>query len=192
MANKGKGSQFERDFCGDLSRWWSGNKNVDDLFWRSSMSGGRSTVRGRKGKRTTGHSGDIVATSSSGEVLLDVITFELKRGYKKASIADLLDKPRHAAKQEYEKWFDQAGQSCANAGSYSWAVVHKRDKRDPVICFPGLLCDQIHEVGSFPKLMDIPIMTLFDTGGDRIHAMPLAVWFRSVTPDMIRKISKRV
>jgi hypothetical protein len=50
-GGKQKGSQFERDVCRELSLWVSHGKQ-EDVYWRSAMSGGRSTVAALKGARS--------------------------------------------------------------------------------------------------------------------------------------------
>ena len=57
---KQKGSGFERTICHELSMWISHGKH-DDLFWRSSMSGGRATVMFKKGGQNRTQNGDITA-----------------------------------------------------------------------------------------------------------------------------------
>lgn len=76
-GGKQKGSQFERDICKALSLWVSGDKQ-EDLFWRSAMSGGRSTVHHRKGKFMGQHAGDITSTSPEGHKLTDYFFVECK------------------------------------------------------------------------------------------------------------------
>lgn len=135
MARSGKGSAFEREFCRLLSRWWTGGER-DDCFWRTSNSGGRATVRGRKGQGTAGQYGDIAATDDCGAPLLKVFAFELKRGYNRATLHDLLDRPKRAKTQSYEAWIAQARRSAEQAGSLDWMIVHKRDLREP-LCVLG-------------------------------------------------------
>ena len=57
-GGKAKGAQFERDVCRDLSLWVSEGKQ-EDIFWRSAMSGGRSTIAAKRGKRLAAQAGDI-------------------------------------------------------------------------------------------------------------------------------------
>lgn len=57
-GGKRKGSAFEREICVKLSLWVS-NGTQEDVFWRSAVSGGRSTVAARKGKRLAAQAGDI-------------------------------------------------------------------------------------------------------------------------------------
>ena len=75
-----KGSAFERSVCKTLSLWFSKGKR-DDLFWRTSGSGARATVRGKKGKSTISGHGDIEATCSEGKLLTEWTCWELKCGY---------------------------------------------------------------------------------------------------------------
>lgn len=73
-----KGAAYERMICKRLSLWVSGLER-DDLFWRSSMSGGRATVY-RKGGGTRVHAqaGDISAVDPQGADLLKLFTIEVK------------------------------------------------------------------------------------------------------------------
>ena len=49
-GGKAKGSSFERLICKELSLWITGGEH-QDVFWRSAMSGGRSTVAMKKGDK---------------------------------------------------------------------------------------------------------------------------------------------
>ena len=140
MAKSSKGPAWEREFCKKLSHWWSGGER-DDLFWRTANSGGRATVRGRKGSQTAGHYGDICATDPSGEPLLRLFAWELKRGYSKDTLADLLDKPPKAKTQRYEEWILKAESVRKQAGACFWALVIRRDRRLPLILIPDGAAD---------------------------------------------------
>jgi hypothetical protein len=76
-GGKQKGSSFEREVCRDLSLWVSRQRS-DDLFWRSAMSGGRATVRLKKGKKTAHQAGDICAVHPDGNILTDMFFIECK------------------------------------------------------------------------------------------------------------------
>lgn len=72
-----KGGAFEREICKRLSLFMSG-KGEDDLFWRSSMSGGRATVKEKTGGRAKNQVGDISAISPAGHPLTDKFLIECK------------------------------------------------------------------------------------------------------------------
>jgi hypothetical protein len=71
-----KGAAFERKLCVALSNWVSGGKQKD-LFWRTSMSGGRATVMRRKGEHVR-QSGDICAVAPEGHPFTDKWYVEAK------------------------------------------------------------------------------------------------------------------
>lgn len=132
-----KGSSFEREFCKDLSVWWTGDEKTDVLFWRTAGSGGRATIRKKKNKKTnSAHCGDIAALEEKSQPLTELVTFELKRGYNVADLAQLADKKRDMARQIYEEWITQARASSQAAGTPFWAIVHRRDRRATMIHLP--------------------------------------------------------
>ena len=75
-----KGSNFERDIMRKLSLWWSKGKQ-DDIFWRTSGSGARATVRMKKNQSTTCSAGDVACLNRLGEPLIRKCLIEIKRGY---------------------------------------------------------------------------------------------------------------
>lgn len=138
MSKSGKGSAFERAFCKRLSLWWTQDtlSPRDDVFWRTQNSGGRSTSRSKQGKTTRGQYGDIAATDPIGQPLLDLLSFELKRGYSKFTIADLLDKPERAKEQLYEGWINKIIKTSKQAETPYWALVVQRNRRDALLIAP--------------------------------------------------------
>jgi hypothetical protein len=76
-GGKSKGSAFERLVCERLSRWMSRGLR-DDLLWRSAMSGGRATVKAKKGMRNVSQVGDISAIDPQGEHLTGTFCIECK------------------------------------------------------------------------------------------------------------------
>jgi hypothetical protein len=76
-GGKQKGSAFEREISVDLSRWVSDGA-MDDCFWRSSMSGGRSTIAAAKGKRLAAQAGDISCIHAVGQKFADKFFVECK------------------------------------------------------------------------------------------------------------------
>jgi len=99
-GGKAKGGEFERQICKKLSLWVSNNLQ-DDLFWRSAMSGGRATIRRKKGKETASGHGDITAVTPEGNKLTDYFVIECKSYkslgfdshlYNKGPLAGIWDK----------------------------------------------------------------------------------------------------
>lgn len=133
-----RGREFERWFCSELSRWWTQDLTTprDDIFWRTAGSGGRATSRGKLGKNTANANGDICALDPLGQPFLDLITVELKRGRNRISPGDLLDCMSKSAQQLWEEWIEQAVRSADIAGSFSWMVVTRRDRRRTLVTVP--------------------------------------------------------
>lgn len=191
-----KGGQYERDLCKKLSIWWS-NGEHEDLFWRTSGSGSRATVRGRKGKNTRNHCGDICNTDLIGQPLISVCCFESKRGYSRSTISDLLDCPTNSKQQLYEEWFEKAERSRQNSGSFSWVLIHKRDYREPIIFLQGNLWDKLRE-----RLIefDLPYFHIFvnrrkETGGfvrEHIVGTHFDNFLNKVKPEYIVQIQNEV
>lgn len=77
VNSKQKGASFERLVCTQLSLWISQNKR-DDLFWRSSMSGGRATVQFKKGGQNRTQCGDITAIHPDGNPLTELCLISCK------------------------------------------------------------------------------------------------------------------
>ena len=76
-GGKAKGASFEREICVDLSRWVSGGK-IDDCFWRSAVSGGRSTVAAKTGRRLAAQVGDISCIHEAGMLFANLFMIECK------------------------------------------------------------------------------------------------------------------
>ncbi len=72
-----KGAVFERKVCVELSKAMTGDQRKD-LFWRTSMSGGRATIMNRKGGRNLSQTGDITAIDPLGNWLTDQALIECK------------------------------------------------------------------------------------------------------------------
>lgn len=142
----GKGGSFERATCVKLSLWWAGR---EDVFWRSSMSGGRATVRRRKMKTTSGSYGDVAAIDPIGLPLLDLVTIELKKGYSKDCFHSLLDKQHRAAQQAWESWIQQATEAWEQSGSFSWIIIAERNCRESVVMMPDDLVQVLKAYGCF-------------------------------------------
>jgi len=171
--SKNKGGAFERQLCKQFSLWWSEGKR-DDLFWRTSNSGGRATFAKRKNRDIKGQYGDMGAIDPLGHDLVSLLTFEFKRGYNKNTIQDLLDKSS-PAKQEYEKWIEQAERSYEQAGSYAWFLVVRRDRRKTIGIVPRYFWKD-----SQLKLKLKTSLTLNMKGGNKVVAFLMEDFFDTV------------
>lgn len=152
---QGKGSDYEREVCRRLTYWWTGDKEKDTLWWRTSQSGGRATFRSRKGKKVgKSHVGDITATEPEGRFWSELITTEIKRGYPNATLAQIFDLPfRVKGQQPLHEFLSQTLNAQFRAGTPYWAIIHRRDQRDALIYFDSqLLLDlQAIEVLTQPR-----------------------------------------
>jgi hypothetical protein len=132
MPRSGKGSEFERSICKQLSLWWTDGER-DDVFWRTSQSGGRATQRSKKGQKTYGSYSDIAAVDPIGEPLLKLFNIELKRGSSYSCPGDLLDFKVDNASHPWVKCLLQTMRCQEESGSHGWLMICKRDHRSPVV-----------------------------------------------------------
>lgn len=137
-----KGSAYERTLAKELSLWWSQGQR-DDLFWRSSQSGGRATQRAKQGKKTANACGDLCAQDADGQKLLDLFTIEIKRGYNSLHIYNLLE----GGKGGMNAFVVQAEKAASLAGTPYWLLIHKRDRQPAIyltndlgLSHQGVLC----------------------------------------------------
>jgi len=181
-SGRDKGMKFERDICVKLSLWWSGGKD-DDIFWRSNASGGRATNRAKKGKATPGQYGDITAIDPVGEALIRLTPLELKKGYPKVTVHDLLD---HLPKQKppvFWEWVRQAqAASDASPTAIGWLLITGRTRRLPLIWMPGSLRTAFAQNGSFVD--KLPIRLYYRK--QWVYGTTLEDFFDTVSPNMFR------
>lgn len=183
-----KGANFERSICRQLSEWWTGGKR-DDVFWRSSNSGGRATVRHQKGKRTAGAYGDIAATDPMGDRLIRTFTIELKRGQYVKHPGDLLDCAGSPACHPFLKAVRQAQEAHKRARSRSWLLIVRRDRKHSTIFFPTWLISADGGGSLFdarPALTAPPVFRYRVKGFDFL-GMRLDKFLAAVSPAMLRK-----
>ena len=149
-----KGSQFERQICVSLSKWWTRDPSNDGVFWRSTTSGARATTRAKKGKKTAGQYGDITAIDPAGKDLMALVTMELKRGYPRSSIHDCLDRGTAGAINAFEKWIKQAQKASDSAGTPYWWLITRKDRREAILWMPLKMYQQLHR-WSAPPLSEV-------------------------------------
>lgn len=104
-GGKQKGASFERLVCRTLSLWMSNGK-FEDLYWRSAMSGGRSTVAAAKGVRLAAQAGDISCLRQPGFALTDKFLLECK-AYKDLQFHGLIKGTGHLA----DFWAETKGEA---------------------------------------------------------------------------------
>lgn len=190
-AKSKKGGKFERETCQLLSVWFSGGDIDADWFWRTAGSGGRSTQRKKKGKSADKGAGDICATDPKGEPLMKVFAMELKRGYQKDTIQDLLDASDRAAPQTYEKWIAQAEASRQNSGALYWMVICKRDQRKAMVMFPPCFLTALMHVGhSWRGAGDKLKFESNDHGG--VMLATLDDFLEHVTPEAVHAVLENI
>tara|TARA_B100001964_G_scaffold214509_1_gene252161 strand:+ start:1318 stop:1842 length:525 start_codon:yes stop_codon:yes gene_type:complete len=127
-GGKTKGAEFERWVCKQLSLAISNNKR-DDIFWRSAMSGGRATVKFKKGEKNTTQVGDISAIDPIGSKFLERYVIECKR-YKTVHLESLFyGKPVKGSVLEF---WDQVSRD-ATAFAKDPILIVKENGKDPLV-----------------------------------------------------------
>ena len=194
--SKTKGNVYERDFCKRLSRWWTGGKR-DDIFYKTSNSGGRASMRDKKGHETFNQYGDVCAVDPVGMPLMKAVTIELKRGYNDSTVHNLLDRKDHHAEQQFEEWVGQASTDTKRAGVISWLLVTRRDTREEIIWMRYLFWRSItYEIRKNPKsCKPCPFLRLEAEWGPKrnreyvdVCGMLLQDWFRYIKPQYIEDL----
>lgn len=189
MAKGYKGGDFEREVAKLLSRWWSKGlegKERDDIFWRTSQSGGRATQRKKFGKETFGSYGDIAAVDPLGAPLLKLFTIELKRGSSHGSPGDLLDFKDDNKCHPWMKCLQQTIKSRVCAGSFGWMMVCRRDRRRAMVYMDK---DTAMDLNLFAKFLNRPHVTRFHMRCQdycvRFVGLPLDSFLARVSPKQI-------
>lgn len=131
MVNgKQKGASFERSVCVALSLWISKGQQ-EDCYWRSSMSGGRSTVAAGRGKRLAAQAGDISCIHPVGAPLTDKFYLECK-SYRDLKFVGLLKGKGHLA----EFWCETVVQA-RNYGKLPLLIAHQ-NQQPTIACISQL------------------------------------------------------
>lgn len=161
--SKSKGSAFERDVCKQLSLWVSKGKHKD-LFWRSSMSGGRATVTRKRGSLVR-QAGDITAVMPEGHKLTDRWYIECKH-YKSIDLPQfIIGGHGHLAKwwartRSEARLYGKVPVLIAKQNGWPILLVCPRGSLDLVphasIMVPGRYCDihlltNITEIWAWPQ-----------------------------------------
>lgn len=126
---KSKGNQFEILISKDISRWLT-NNDRDDLFWRSSNSGGRQTVRYKQGIDTHNQAGDITVTHPDGELFISIFCLECKH-YAKAGIWSIITKTRG---NTIIGWWETHIKKSKEVNKYPILIVRQNNRPILFIC----------------------------------------------------------
>jgi hypothetical protein len=181
-----KGTSFEREICTILSRWWSRGKRAD-IFYRTDGSGGRATNRRKRGLSTVNSCGDVGALDPVGLPLLRLFVIELKRGYSKSTIHDLIDRPTKKSKPlVYDEWITKAEREAKEAKSHTWLIVHRRDFHGPMVLIgSGKIANLLLCKGSN---YDSIVVSSAVRPGDWMVQLSLSDFLRIVSPVDVRKL----
>lgn len=132
-GGKQKGASFERLVCKHLSLWITEGAK-QDVFWRSAMSGGRSTVLNRKGVAAADQSGDISAVAPEGHALISKFFVECKF-YRDLSLLSFVF--GHARGKLHEFW--RVAQQEAAKHKKMPMLVAKQNLERPIVLLPELV-----------------------------------------------------
>lgn len=138
-----KGGANERDKSRDWSIWWSEGLDIDpprdDVFYRTHGSGSRARMRANVGKKTHGSYGDMQAVDPIGEPLIQICTFEFKKGYNDLDTLSCIDS--RGKKPLLKIFLDQVIRDAKEASNEPFLVIH-RDYKKPCVMFKiSLLAD---------------------------------------------------
>ena len=186
-SGKRKGGEFERDFCKKLSLWWTEGER-DDVFFRTSGSGGRASVRAEKGKKTSYHYGDITCVPGvDGETFLDLFMVELKRGYGKWCILDILDsKQKIPIIVNFWKDMERKIERIIEVDStikIEPLLVFQRNYRSEVVVLSFFAWNCIEDcVGKFKgSVLEVKVNSM------RIKMIKLKAFFNWISPKIIKR-----
>jgi hypothetical protein len=145
-GGKAKGASFERSVCKQLSLWVSHNLQ-EDVFWRSAMSGGRSTVAHAKGKRLAAQAGDITCIHPCGQRFADQFLMECKT-YRDLQYVGLLTGKGHLV-----KFWIEASTQAKRYGKLP-LMIAKQNQQPATVCLSreGMRLLRLNPLISAPKL----------------------------------------
>ena len=127
VSSNAKGGGFERKTCKQLSAWLTDGVR-DDIFWRTSMSGGRATLGLRQGKKREAQAGDVGAIDPLGQAFLSVFSVECKF-VKSLNLGQML---AMKSGKTVKFWLKHRGE-CAQYGREPFMVA--RENRYPTLLF---------------------------------------------------------
>lgn len=183
-GGKNKGSAFEREVAKRLSLWWTDDER-EDVFARSISSGAFATTRAKSSKGTFGQYGDLQAIDPIGQPLIDLCVIEIKIGYKKWGLLELVD--GLGEKHTVHAFLDQLERSRQDAGAPYGMLIAKRDFHQPIIF---LSHDFILHARDYSKwCTGIPYI-IFTCMGLEWYVVRFSDFPRWITPEVIQEMRK--
>lgn len=189
----GKGEDFERQTCKDLSMWWTHNSD-NSVFWRTSQSGGRRTQRQKKGRLTPYSAGDVGLLDPIGVPFLDFFIVELKRGYTKTiDTLSFIDWKFKTNAPVLQQWFEKGEKERQEDGRHGVLLVFKRDRHRRCVMINEKIFLQIKNIrGCFPS----PPYTciIVGNGGNRkcFYIIKYTSFFNWMTPETVKEMLSKV
>jgi hypothetical protein len=183
-----KGPSYEREICVILSNWWN---KTPDVFWRTPGSGAMAKTKQRKGLSSHKNlSGDIGAIDPCGEPFIRNVTVEIKRGYSNDNIHACLDRPLNGKASKFEEWIDQVEESRTYSNAAWWILIHKRDRREPLVFMSLKLYHYLME-----RCTAVPVLRFncaFQGKGRTIRfgMLSLGFWVKYVDPKIFMEYDK--
>lgn len=129
VKGKQKGNSYEILVSRQLSKFLT-EGNRDDLFWRSSNSGGRQTVRAKKGIDTHNQAGDICNTHPDGELFMEVFVLECKH-YRDINLWSLFTETKG---NTIMGWWDVHLEKSKEVKKHPILIIRQNHKPDLFIC----------------------------------------------------------
>jgi hypothetical protein len=138
-AGKRKGGAFERAICKQLSLWASRGK-AEDWYWRSSMSGGRATIRQRRGEKNVLQGGDVCCVGPRGHRLTKLFFIECKF-YRDLHLDNLL-KPNPGTKPPLVEFWNICSKEAAKHGRIP-LLIAKQNGMEPIVVINWFTLSQL-------------------------------------------------
>ena len=120
-----------------------------------------------------------------------VVSLELKKGYSKESFADGVDRSLFQPQQVWEAFVEQASLAARLSGTFSWALIHQRNKREAMMFVPHALFKALRSLGAFarPPSPFMEMRVVLKVKDDRKYvrhrlcAFSFESFLRNVTPE---------
>ena len=183
----GKGENFEREICKFFSLWIT-EQQRDDIFWRTSGSGGRAGHRKAKNIETAFSAGDMTFIDPKGEPFIRFFLIEIKRGYTdKISLLGLIDKT-NKGQPKIIKWWDKGEKEKEDHNRKAAMLVFKRDYCQPLIAFRESFFCKLEEWAGTYEGSPLITLDLKATHDYCLVMLPLKQCMEWFTPEIFEAI----